>query len=456
MFKYSMLAICCVFPLAHATSTANNELMNKKQLEISKLNQYISIGRGNNYQDSVDIGQASSLHTCSNIVKRTETRQADCDVGTGKMTQSRQIYGTNVHSTDDSYNCENSPDGRTTDWVTIDNSSCRVLPVCSYETTKVETINCPEGKTGTIDVTYKITSKFLGNRVETPVCYSDVKKTEISRTESCQDLAPKKSCEIKARNLDHNTTCEQYIGLGSATRDPKSWVGINVGGTYIGVFMPNSEDLGKILVENRINMIKKHGDNFFNQNGFIPMAFGTGNGQVLCFVRNNDAWNNGDGFWRHNPTDVQNEDSDGDGFTDSFENYYGMDVFVKESNYTPKQETVDKAQARGYTSINSIASLARDDDADGLVNGLEIELGLNPLNKRTNGTVGDGDAIFRASFDSNCENKEYNLPTYGNNHIPYKPIISEPKLGEPKSIEEPRNPSTGDVDYIVSKEDNYQ
>lgn len=454
MFKYSMLAICCVFPLAHATSTANNELMNKKQLEISKLNQYISIGRGNNYQDSVDIGQASSLHTCSNIVKRTETRQADCDVGTGKMTQSRQIYGTNVHSTDDSYNCENSPDGRATEWATIDNSSCRLLPVCSYETTKVETINCPEGKTGTIDVTYKITSKFLGNRVETPVCYSDVKKTEISRTESCQDLEPKKSCEIKARNLDHNTTCEQYIGLGNATRDPKSWVGINVGGTYIGVFMPNSEELGKILVENRINMIKKYGDNFFNQNGFIPMAFGTGNGQVLCFIRNNDAWNNGDGFWRHTPTDIQNEDSDGDGFTDSFENYYGMDVYVKESNYTPKQETVDKAQARGYTSINSIADLARDDDRDGLVNGLEIELGLNPLNKRTNGDVGDGDAIFRASFDSNCENKEYNLPTYGNNHIPYKPIISEPKLGEPKLIEEPRNPSNGDVDYIVSKEDN--
>lgn len=42
----------------------------------------------------------------------------------------------------------------------------------------------------------------------------------------------------------------------------------------------------------------------------------------------------------------------------------------------------------------------------------------------------------------------------GNNHIPYKPIISEPKLGEPKLIEEPRNPSNGDVDYIVSKEDN--
>ena len=88
-----------------------------------------------------------------------------------------------------------------------------------------------------------------------------------------------------------------------------------------------------------------------------------------------------------------------------------MDVFVKESNYTPKQETVDKARARGYTSINSIADLARDDDGDGLINGLEIELGLNPFNKRTNGDVADGDAIFRASFDSNCENKEYNIPT---------------------------------------------
>ena len=69
-----MLAICCVFPLAHATSTANNELMNKKQLEISKLNQYISIGRGNNYQDSVDIGQASSLHTCSKIVMLVQVK----------------------------------------------------------------------------------------------------------------------------------------------------------------------------------------------------------------------------------------------------------------------------------------------------------------------------------------------------------------------------------------------
>lgn len=412
MFKYSMLAICCFATLAQAASTADNELMNKKQLEISRLSQYLSIGRGDNYQDSVSIGQASELHTCANIIKRTETRQVDCDIGVGKMTQSRQIYGTNVHSTDDSYNCERSPDGKATEWTTIDNSSCRLLPVCAYETTKIETINCPEGKSGTIDVTYRITSKYLGNRVEIPVCYSDVSKTEISRTESCQDVEPKKSCEVRARNLDHNTSCEQFIGLGNATRDPKSWIGVTVGDTYLGVFAPNSEELGKILVESRINMIKKHGDNFFNQNGFIPMAFGTGNGkQVLCYVRNNDAWNNGYGFWRHDPTDVQNEDSDGDGFTDSFENYYGMDVFVKESNYTPKQETVDKARARGYTSINSIADLARDDDGDGLINGLEIELGLNPFNKRTNGDVADGDAIFRASFDSNCENKEYNIPT---------------------------------------------
>lgn len=411
MFKYSMLAICCFATLAQAASTADNELMNKKQLEISRLSQYLSIGRGDNYQDSVSIGQASELHTCSDIIKRTETRQVDCDIGVGKMTQSRQIYGTNVHSTDDSYNCQNSPDGKATEWTTIDNSSCRLLPVCAYETTKIETINCPEGKTGTIDVTYRITSKYLGNRVEIPVCYSDVSKTEISRTESCQDVEPKKSCEVRARNLDHNTSCEQFIGLGNATRDPNSWIGVTVGDTYLGVFAPNSEELGKILVESRINMIKKHGDNFFNQNGFIPMAFGTGNGkQVLCYVRNNDAWNNGYGFWRHNPTDIKNEDSDGDGFTDSFENYYGMDVFVKESNYTPKQDTVDKGRARGYTSINSIADLARDDDGDGLINGLEIELGLNPFNKRTNGDVADGDAIFRASFDSNCENKEYNVP----------------------------------------------
>lgn len=407
MFKYSMLAICCVFPLAHAASNSDHELMNKKQLEISRLDQYISIGRGNNYQDSVSIGQASELHTCSNIIKRTETREVDCDIGIGKMTQSRQIYGTDVRSTDDSYNCEQSPDGRATDWTTIDNSSCRLLPVCAYDTTKIETINCPEGKKGTIDVTYKITSKFLGSRVEVPVCYSDVNKTEISRTESCQDLEPKKSCDVRARDLDHNTSCEKFIGLGDATRDPKSWIGVTVGSTYVGVFAPNSEELGKILVESRINMIKKHGANFFSQNGFIPMAFGTANGQVLCYVRNDDAWNNGYGFWRHKPRDIQNEDSDGDGFTDSFENYYGMDVFVKESNYTPKQETVDKGRAKGYMFINSISDLARDDDSDGLINGLEIELGLNPFNKKTNGEVGDGDAIFRASFDSNCENKEY-------------------------------------------------
>ena len=46
MFKYSMLAICCFATLAQAASTADNELMNKKQLEISRLSQYLSIGRG--------------------------------------------------------------------------------------------------------------------------------------------------------------------------------------------------------------------------------------------------------------------------------------------------------------------------------------------------------------------------------------------------------------------------
>lgn len=424
--KIKLLTSIClsIFSIQFAQAETPEQLMNRKLAEIANLNQYISLKGGQgSYQDSNHIRHSSSgINNCSTEVIKTETRSVPCDEGHGNMTQTRNVYGTDSYNAD----CSTTTASSYSAWTTTDKTSCSLEPLCSFNITSNEDLSCSNGKTGSITVSYNIKSNHFGKHVSPELCSNDTTRIEISRTDNCIAETPEDSgevCETVGHSFQNGEHCSQYIGM-SNTRDNRNWIKLpTTDGSIVEVYAPDSHNIGYSLVNTRIKMMMAQGNSFFQDNGFTPMTFGTQNGQVSCFLRNNDVWNNGEGWWRLSNT-PDSTDTDSDGITDGMERQYGLDFFVKDFTFDYNQELLERtltlfpkdssnfwfAQFGFWHQLNTVEDLKLDADQDGVSTGLEVLLGLNPKKAKTDDTTNDIEVVikkyFKEVYGKTCTPKE--------------------------------------------------
>ena len=168
----SVLTSCLMIGTINTAYSAKE----KMNVDLSYLD---GVSKAQHYEDSVDIVNGGKRTIdCSNVVKREETRNGSCGNNyVGSTVEKRRVYGSGKIqvAVGQPLTCENTTDGRTSEWETITNN-CRYLPMCNYDKEVIENGN-------TIS-TYRITSIYNGKHATATDCATHTTKTLIA-TESC-------------------------------------------------------------------------------------------------------------------------------------------------------------------------------------------------------------------------------------------------------------------------------
>lgn len=173
----SVLTSCLMIGTINTAYSAKE----KMNVDLSYLD---GVSKAQHYEDSVDIVNGGKRTIdCSNVVKREETRNGSCANNyVGSIVEKRRVYGSGKIqvAVGQPLTCENTTDGRVSEWETIANN-CRYLPVCNYDKEVIENGSCKNGNTIS---TYRITSIYNGKRATATDCATHTTKTLIA-TESC-------------------------------------------------------------------------------------------------------------------------------------------------------------------------------------------------------------------------------------------------------------------------------
>lgn len=173
----SVLTSCLMIGTINTAYSAKE----KMNVDLSYLD---GVSKAQHYEDSVDIVNGGKRTIdCSNVVKREETRNGSCGNNyVGSTVEKRRVYGSGKIqvAVGQPLTCENTTDGRVSEWETIANN-CRYLPVCNYDKEVIENSSCKNGNTIS---TYRITSIYNGKHATATDCATHTTKTLVA-TESC-------------------------------------------------------------------------------------------------------------------------------------------------------------------------------------------------------------------------------------------------------------------------------